>query len=170
MQNYEFFLEVKSLDKKGFFSGYASVFGVIDNHDDIILRGAFSESLEENPEIKLLWQHRADEPIGIFTHIEEDDEGLYVEGQLLFEVERAREAYALLKTGALKGLSIGFKVTDFEIDGETGVRIIKKAELFEISLVTFPANDSAKVISVKSDEGENKFLKALDTAITVLRK
>lgn len=166
MQNYNYSLEIKSLDKKGFFSGYASVFGVIDNHDDIILQGAFSETLE-NPEIKLLWQHRAEEPIGVFTHLEEDEEGLYVEGQLLLEVERAREAYALLKSGALKGLSIGFKVDDFEIDGETGVRVIKKAELFEISLVTFPANDSAKIISVKSDK-EDELLSALNKALHTL--
>ncbi len=169
MQNYNYSLEIKSLNKKGFFSGYASVFGVIDNHDDIILEGAFSDLTKNAGEIKLLWQHRADEPIGIFTHIEEDDNGLYVEGQLLLEIERAREAYALLKSGALKGLSIGFRVTDFEIDDETEVRVIKKAELFEISLVTFPANDSAKILSVKSDEPEAELLSLLDKTINILK-
>ncbi|MDX1949586.1 MAG: HK97 family phage prohead protease [Rickettsiales bacterium] len=170
MKNFskDYTLEIKSISKLGVFTGYASVYNIIDNHDDVILPFAFSDSLMRENNIKLLWQHRADEPIGIITHIEEDEMGLFVEGKLLLEVERAREAYALLKSGVLRGLSIGFRVTDFEIN-ESNIRLIKSADLFEISLVTFPANESAKITSVKSNEEELELLALLNKAIRVLR-
>ena len=112
-KTYQFPLQLKSIEENGFFAGYASVFNVEDNHNDIILSGAFGKSLSKKhygKDIKLLWQHKADEPIGVFTKIVEDDLGLYVEGKLLLDVQRASEAYALLKSGVVKGLSIGFIV------------------------------------------------------------
>lgn len=146
--------EIKSLNEAGYFSGYASVFSHVDNHKDVILQGAFSNTLEQKEaalEVKLLWQHNAAEPVGIFDLIREDGYGLYVEGHLQFEVQKAREAYALMKSGAVTGLSIGFKVRDAALDPETGVRLIKSLDLYEISLVTFPANELALISQVKAD-------------------
>jgi HK97 family phage prohead protease len=100
----DFNLQVKSLDSTGRFAGYASVFDVVDNQNDIILRGAFAQTLKERVgDIKMLWQHQQDEPIGIFERMFEDKNGLYVEGKLLLDVARAKEAYFLLKEGALSG-------------------------------------------------------------------
>lgn len=145
-----FALELKQLQQDGTFAGYAAVFDVVDNQRDIILQGAFSRTLQLAKDIKLLWQHDTKEPIGVFTQIREDAHGLYVEGRLLLDVQRAREAYALMKEGALSGLSIGYGAKHYDIDPDTGVRVISDVELFEVSVVTFPANEAARVTQVKS--------------------
>lgn len=145
-----FALNMKSLDEQGRFAGYASVFNLVDNQRDIVLRGAFSHTLGNRvSDVKLLWQHRQDEPIGVFDHIFEDERGLYVEGRLLLGVQRAREAYALLKSGAVSGLSIGYSPVRYRIETETGVRQLAEVELWEVSLVTFPANAAANITVVK---------------------
>ena len=157
--NLKYELNLKSLNESGFFAGYASVFNIEDNHKDIILAGAFKKSLNKKnsfSKIKLLWQHKADEPIGVFNKISEDKHGLYVEGNLLLSIQRAREAFSLMKSGALEGLSIGFIVKDSYND-KNGTRIISEAELWEISLVTFPANNSAKVTVLKSENNNFEF-------------
>lgn len=163
--------EVKRLSESGVFAGYASVFHVVDGQKDVILPGAFRKTLakrahRQQAEVKLLWQHAPQEPVGVFTDIREDAVGLYVEGRLLLEVQRAREAYALLKSGALEGLSIGFRVVDYEI-GADGVRHIKEVELLEISLVTFPANQSAKVVSVKAGAKKPETLREMEALLRV---
>lgn len=145
-----FSLDIKSIEDGGRFAGYASVFGIVDNQRDVMLRGAFSQTLKGRvQEIKLLWQHLQDEPIGIFTTIAEDANGLYVEGKLLLQIQRAREAHALLMEGAISGLSIGYSPVKYRIDELTGVRKLAEVELWEISLVTFPANEAAQVTVVK---------------------
>ena len=145
----EFPLALENVSEGGSFAGYARVFEVIDGHKDVILPGAFRRTIQDRgSKIKLLWQHRMDEPIGVITELREDKRGLYVEGQLLLDVQRAQEAYALLKSGAIDGLSIGYKVIDAEMNAE-GVRLIKEVELFEISLVTFPANVHAGITKIK---------------------
>lgn len=170
----EFGLELKSIEENGYFAGYASVFNVEDNHNDIILSGAFGDSLlkkHAGKDIKLLWQHQADEPIGVFTKVVEDEHGLFVEGKLLLEIERAREAYSLIKSGALKGLSIGFIVKQYEYD-DNGTRLILEADLWEISLVTFPANEEAQILSLKSNRSHKQFSKLeaeIDNLINILR-
>ncbi|MDE3059729.1 MAG: HK97 family phage prohead protease, partial [Pseudomonadota bacterium] len=130
-------LELKSLSEQGRFAGYASVFNIVDNQRDIVLRGAFAQTLKgRTGEVKLLWQHQQEEPIGVFERIFEDRRGLYVEGTLLLDVSRAREAYALLKAGALKGLSIGYSPVRYTIEHKTGVRLLAAVDLWEVSLVT----------------------------------
>ncbi len=164
-----FDLQLKSLDENGRFAGYASVFGIIDNQRDVILRGAFSRTLKGRiAEIKLLWQHQQEEPIGIFDRIFEDARGLYVEGRLLLNVQRAREAYTLLKAGAIGGLSIGYSPMRHSIDAKTGVRRLAEVELWEISLVTFPANEAAMVTVVKGESEEERLLKAIEEALGTL--
>ena len=146
-----FALEVKSIDDGGHSAGYASVFDIVDNQKDIMMKGAFADTLKHGAgTIKLLWQHQQDEPIGVFEKIFEDAVGLYVEGRLLLDVQKAREAHALLKAGAVTGLSIGYSPTRYKIDANTGVRMLAEVELFEVSLVTFPANAKSKVTVVKS--------------------
>ncbi len=140
---------VKADAATGRFAGYASLFDVVDKDRDVVQRGAFAKSLRVRPEVKLLWQHDAKQPIGVFTKIVEDARGLFVEGQLLLEVQAAREAYALLKGGAINGLLIGYRVADYTLDPATGYRRLHAVDLLEISLVTFPANEKAVVGRVK---------------------
>ncbi len=166
-------LSVKAVSEQGVFSGYASVFNLVDSHQDMVMPGAFAQCLKAQNDaftVKLLWQHRTDEPIGFFRVIREDGRGLYVEAQLSLEVQRAREAYALLKSGAIEGMSIGYNVADYRVDANTGVRQLLQLDLWEVSLVTFPANQAAQVLRVKDRVAvEAEMLKAaLDRAVRVL--
>ena len=142
-------LEVKELTEEGIFSAYASVFNNVDYENDTVVSGAFTKSIAEKTPV-MLWNHDTAEPIGIWTNLKEDDKGLFVEGKLLInEVARAKEVYSLLKSGAVSGLSIGYSVNDYAYD-EKGIRQLKDLTLHEISLVSIPCNDEARVISVKS--------------------
>ncbi len=144
-------LELAGVTGDGVFSGYASVFGEIDLGRDTIERGAFRQSLSERGagQVRMLYQHDPAEPIGAWKTIREDARGLYVEGVLSPGVARAREVFSLMKTGALDGLSIGFRSVKARTDAKTGVRRILEAELWEISVVTFPMLPSARVSDVK---------------------
>jgi len=141
-------LEVKELSEDGTFSGYASVYGVEDLDGDVIEHGAFKDA---KPGIPMLWQHNPTNPIGVYPVLKNDDKGLYVEGKLVLEVQQAKEAYALMKAGVPLALSVGFSVPPggIEWDDKKKVRRIKTAELWEASVVTFPANPQAKILSVK---------------------
>lgn len=136
----------------GHFEGYASVFNVVDRGNDLILPGAFKQSLADRGAngIKFLWQHDPKEPVGILDEIYEDAKGLYVRGRLILDVERAREAYQLLLAGALDGLSIGFHTLKSKQRAD-GVRLLAQVDLWEISLVTFPMNQLARVSFFKTD-------------------
>ena len=143
--------KIKAVSEDGLFSGYGSVFGVIDSYKEVVAPGAFSESLSQRTPA-LLWQHRSGEPIGVYSALREDQTGLYVEGKLALKTSRGAEAYELLKMGAISGLSIGFVTRDDSYDRVTGIRTLKKVDLWEVSLVTFPANDAARISGVKSIE------------------
>lgn len=147
--------EIKSLEQTGKFSGYASVFGVIDHQRDMVMHGAFSAAVRKPySEIKLLWQHQWQEPIGKIEVLHEDTHGLYIEAQLLLDVARAKEAYVLLKEGVLNGLSIGYRPERFRMDADSGVRLLQEVTLYEISLVTMPANPEARIQLVKHHAGD----------------
>jgi HK97 family phage prohead protease len=135
----------------GTFAGYASVFGVEDMGHDVVMPGAFSQSLAKRGvrAIKMLWQHQPHQPIGTWMSIKEDSHGLYVRGRLNLGVQRAQELLALLREGAVDGLSIGFKTEKASRDRKTGLRYLSKVDLWEISLVTFPMLPQARVTSVK---------------------
>lgn len=166
--------EIKFIEQEGIFSGYASVFNDLDEQGDRVLKGAFQASLakchykKQMP--KMLWQHDSEQPIGIWHMIREDQKGLYVEGQLLLDVQRGREAYALLKAGVLDSLSIGYQVVEAEKGGTTGERKLKKVDLFEISLVTFPANTAARITRVKNRGGDfTSLIEKLNRATETLK-
>lgn len=146
-------LDVKELSEDGSFTGYGSVFGNVDSYKEIVAPGAFSESLtgwrQKGRMPSLLWQHRSGEPIGVYTEMREDANGLHVKGKLALKTSRGAEAYELLKIGAVGGLSIGFQTREDSLDKVSGIRTLKKVELWEVSLVTFPANDAARVSTVK---------------------
>ena len=148
--------QVKALSDDGMIEGYGSVFGVRDSYSDIVAAGAFKASLAAHKAAgtmpALLWQHRADEPIGVWTSMVEDQKGLAVVGQLAMDTTRGREAHALLKMRAINGLSIGFYSKEWKYDTENDVRTLTEVDLWETSLVTFPANSAARVTAVKSIE------------------
>lgn len=144
-------LSMKSLGGDGRFSGYASVFGEVDLGKDVIERGAFARSLaRKGPSgVRMLYQHDPAEPIGRWLVLREDQRGLFVEGQLTLGAPRADEVHAHLKNRALDGLSIGFRTVRAERDAASGIRRILEADLWEISVVTFPMLPSARVVTVK---------------------
>jgi hypothetical protein len=149
-------LQIKATGDDGTVEGYGSVFGVRDNYDDVIAPGAFAGSLKEHKSAgtmpAMLWQHDATEPIGVWTEMSEDSKGLRIKGQLALDTTRGKEAYALLKLGALNGLSIGFMSKQWTYDRETEVRTLTEIDLWEVSLVTFPANEKARITNVKAAE------------------
>lgn len=169
MNTKDFCFELKSINESGTFEGYGSVFGVKDSYSEIVAPGAFAETLEKHKTAgtmpALLWQHRSGEPIGVYTSMSEDSIGLKVSGQLALKTTRGAEAYELLKMGAISGLSIGFMPREDSYDKLTGITTLKKVDLWETSLVTFPANDAARVQGVKSIES----IEDLKTAEQYLR-
>jgi uncharacterized protein len=150
--------EVKSGNVDSTFSGYASVFNCIDSYGDVILPGAFKGSLSAR--VELLWQHNPAEPIGKVLELRETVKGLFIRAKLVLGIARAKEVNEMLKEGIIDGLSIGFEAEDFFYKEDN--RYIKTAKLWEISLVTFPANDAARVIDVRSVD--YKLTKALERA------
>lgn len=146
--------ELKASEGRSF-SGYGSVFDIVDQGKDVVTKSAFSRAIKSFSEggrkPKMLWQHDPNQPIGVWKKMEVDERGLKLEGELL-EVGMGETAYALLKAGALDGLSIGYRTLDYEIEKTTGgesVRKLKDVELMEVSIVTFPMNVEATVTDVK---------------------
>lgn len=150
--------EFKEIDQDddGSFEGYASVFNNKDLGNDVIRRGAFLESISErSPKgIKLLYQHKSDEPIGVIDSLEEDSKGLKIKGRLAMGTQKGKEVFELMKMGALDSMSIGYRLKPdgYKYDPKDKRRIIKSVDLMEISLVTFPMNPKAKVTKVKLAE------------------
>jgi HK97 family phage prohead protease len=137
--------------ESGVFEGYASLFNVVDTGGDMVMPGAFAKSLRLRgaASVKMLWQHQAAEPIGVWALIVEDGRGLKVQGRLDLSVGRAREALSLMRAGAIDGLSIGFRTKREGADKSGGVRRLIEVDLWEISIVTFPMLPQARVSAVK---------------------
>lgn len=156
MSRLDFDCEIKLLDNgaAGVIEGYGSLFGLMDRGGDIMMPGAFKASLAELKRkkslIPMLWQHDSSSPIGTWPEVVEDEKGLKVKGELILEVPQANVARSLMQKGAVKGLSIGYRTLDYDIDRSTGARRLKKVELWEISLVTFPMLPEAQITSVKN--------------------
>ena len=148
-------LNLKSLTEKGNFSGYGSVFNVVDKGGDIVAPGAFAESLAKwqktGRSVPVLWQHQSDQPIGAWDALKEDDHGLLGEASLwLDDAPYARLAHKGMSTKTITGLSIGYRVKDYSVNKDSGVYTLQKLDLVEISVVTNPMNDDARVGDVKS--------------------
>lgn len=137
-------------DDEGCFTGYAAVFGNVDKGNDVIEAGAFKKSLQENPEVPILWSHDPENPIGVSTYVVEDGKGLKVEGQLAMDVQRAREVHSLMKLGAIKGISIGYNTVKRHFKGQ--IRHLQELALGEFSPVVFPMNPLAEVDGVKANK------------------
>lgn len=153
MKTKDFALHVKDVSEEGTFEGYGSIFGNLDSYGEKVMPGAFAASLakhrQEGSKPLMLWQHNPDEPIGVWDDLSEDGKGLKGTGRFVLETARGREAHALLKAGAIRGLSIGYREIETEPEGNT--RLLKKLDLLEISVVSFPANRRARVEAVKSE-------------------
>lgn len=132
------------------FEGYAAVFGNRDAHGDIIVKGAFARTLIERPDVKVLWQHDREKPIGLMESGLENDHGLVVRGVLSNTPLVNDTVVPLLQDGVVNGLSIGYEVAVEEHVEAMGAWLLKDIDLFEFSPVTFPANELATVTSVKS--------------------
>jgi len=149
-------LDAKAVSDTGVIEGYASVFGNVDSYGEIVEPGAFATSLAKSQRtgrrVKMLWQHDPHQPIGVWDDLAEDGKGLWVRGRLFKDnVARAAEAYALLKEGGLDGLSIGYRTIKSEPKaGKPGVISLKELDLLENSIVTFAANERARVEVVKA--------------------
>ncbi len=138
-------------------AGYASHFGEVDKGGDVVAEGAYSASLAalkaKGARIKMLWQHDPAQPIGVWDEVREDKRGLWVEGRILKDVARGREAAALIEAGAIDGLSIGYRTVK-ATKNDKGQRLLHELELWEVSLVTFPMLPSARVEQAKGDSPE----------------
>ena len=165
-----FDIEIKASDDDDYrFEGYGSTFGGDpDRYGDIVDPGAFSKSLSAHAQKgqmpALLWQHDMHMPIGVWEKMTEDAQGLKVTGRLTKGVQLAEEAYALLKDGALHSMSIGYIPVEEEFDRKTGINTIKEVDLWEVSLVTIPANVNALVSDVKDADG-NPNIRKLENAL-----
>lgn len=136
------------VEDAGFLTGTAAVWGAENANGVVFERGAFKSWLADGNRPALLWQHREDEPIGLVQSVTETDAGLEFSAALNLETERGREAHALLKQGALTGVSMGVMPTVSE--PRDGVRHVTAGELWELSLVTFPAERTARVATVSA--------------------
>jgi len=150
MQTKSLDLELKAEGDEGEFTGYGSVFDQIDSQGDRVMKGAFTQSLAARMP-KMLWQHNMADPIGRWIEAREDSKGLYLRGKITVGTSRGKDAYALIKDGAMNGLSIGYRVASGGAAREGNVRVLKAIDLYEVSLVTMPALDVATLESVKSD-------------------
>ena len=172
MHDLELHLEIKEVQEDGTFSGIASMYGVEDLGGDVIDKGAFTKTLQENAVVPILWQHKTDEPVGRGT-VKEWQSKILVSGKLELEEPTAQKAYRLLKKKIINGLSIGFqtmKATWEEIEeaGRTKfVRHIQELKLWEISIVTFPLLAQAQVTRVKSANLEDR-LKEIEDQVSAL--
>jgi HK97 family phage prohead protease len=168
---------MKSVGEEGVFRGYASIFNVLDEQGDKVLPGAFKATLRQWQSQagcpKMLWQHDQREPIGWWKTLKEDQNGLYVEGQLLLKLAKAQEVYEMLKNRMIDGLSIGCRIVEAEQGNSPGERLLKTLDLFEVSLVTFAANTKARITTVKSQDivppSEKTLLQSIHKAQQILR-
>lgn len=144
-------------DHDGEFSGYASVFDVVDGGMDVMDRSAFTKSIGSGRKVKMLWQHNPEDVIGVWDEIRIDERGLFVKGRLLKDVAKGREAMALLRNEAINSMSIGYKTVSAVPEGAGRVRRLMEVDLYEVSLVTFPMLEDAQVTDVKSIQTARQF-------------
>jgi len=154
-------LVIKALDigqdENMSFEAYANISNIEDHSNDIIKSGAWGGVIEKATQTgeypKLLYQHDHKKIVGVITNMQENETGLLIKGKFI-DTTLGRDVYTEVKTGAINQMSVGFSIKDQEMT-EENKRIIKEVDkLYEVSFVTFPANEGSKVISVKSEEGK----------------
>jgi HK97 family phage prohead protease len=157
------------LEDSGRFAGYASRFGEADESGDVVMPGAFAKSLARRGprDIRMLFQHDPKEPLGIWERIAEDGFGLWVEGLLVAGVPRADALRRLIERRAIDGLSIGFRTVRARRDAKGGRRRLFEIDLWEISIVSFPMLDGARIAAPVPDR---RLIRSLDAAISALRQ
>jgi HK97 family phage prohead protease len=169
-QGFSLELDTKAVTAEGEFEGYGSIFNNEDLGRDVMVAGAFTKSLARRPagKVKMLRQHYTDDPIGIWLDLAEDSKGLKGRGKLILDTVKGRETHALMRAGALDGLSIGYRTLKDRFDRTKGIRYLEEVDLVEISVVTFPANPKAVVSAVKQNDPERA--RALVAAINRLQE
>lgn len=157
----------KALSETGLIEGYASLFDHPDQGRDVVQKGAYQDCLERLAErgisVKMLWQHDPAQPIGVWDEIYEDEIGLYVKGRILTEINAGKDAFTLIKAGAIDGLSIGYQ-TKKSSKNNDGFRLLKAIELWEVSLVTFPMLPEARVTGSAMDPDAQDLAVAIEAA------
>ena len=152
----------------GTVSGYASIFNQPDQSGDVVLPGAFHRSLEAlvraGRRVKFLWQHNPAKPIGVWERVAEDAAGLHVAGEIVAGIAQGAEALALLRAGAIEGLSIGYRTVRATENRETGGRNLVELDLWEVSLVTFPMLPAARA-SLDPPKAADEMVLALAEAL-----
>lgn len=142
--------EVKAAGDAWEVSGYVSTFGNVDHGGDVVMRGAFDDTLADGHKVKFLFNHDLGQPLGVPKSLKVDDRGLFG----TFKISKTAfgaDVHTLLKDGALDSFSMGYYANDFEYD-DVGVRMLKAVELVEGSIVALPMNDKATVTNVKADQ------------------
>jgi hypothetical protein len=148
--------KVKALDEEGHFSGYGSVFDVVDFGGDRVLKGAFADTLKawsaKGRLPGMFWHHKRDRPVGRWTSMREDDHGLFVDGKLAIKTIDGADAYEHFRAGTVEGLSIGYDIPEggASWNRDTKSLDLKTLDLWEVSPVSMPMNDSARIESVKA--------------------
>ena len=150
MEKKSFKFELKALNEDGTFEGYASTFNKVDHGNDLVEPGAFKKTLEENEQFPVHWYHRILEPVG-GIHGKEDKNGLFVNGYLVLEVQRAKELYALMRKKIVNMLSIGYDVIKQTWDANSGIRKLQEIKLWEVSIVTWGMDQEAFITDVKME-------------------
>jgi HK97 family phage prohead protease len=160
------------IDADGRFCGYASVFDRLDESGDIVVAGAFRKSLKKRgrERVRMLFQHDPKEPVGTWEAIAEDGFGLWVEGRLTDGVPRADALRRLIEKRAVDGLSIGFRTVKAVREAGTGHRRLSEIDLWEISIVTFPMMDAARISSRASPAPTTCMARSLSAALSILKQ
>lgn len=151
--------QIKADESQNIIEGYGSIFGNIDSHKDIVMKGAFTKTVSERKDkIKMLWQHEIKEPIGRMLDIYEDQKGLFFKAKIS-ETETGKKAMILMRDGVLDELSIGYSTIKEEYDSQKNVNLLKELKLYEISTVTFASNPLAQLTDVKNLMNEYQYSK-----------
>ena len=161
--------EVLDADNKaGVVKGYASVFDNKDSDNDIIRKGAYKKTIEENGRrVKYLYQHDMDKPLGKMVHLEENEKGLVFEAQIA-KTRLGEDVIELIKAGVICENSVG--ILPIQKEMVDGIRNITEVKLFEVSAVTLAANDQAMIMDVKGNIDQTKLLKRYDNLAKLIRK
>ncbi len=150
----KFRMDIKGVTSEGTFEGLLSPYDIVDQGGDVIEKGAYTKTLKDHGNTRpMLWQHKTDEPIGLLT-LDDRPDGLWCKGQILLDIPMGKTAYAVIKAGIVKGLSIGFE--SIKDNMHKGIRHLKEIKLYEGSIVTFPMATDAMITAVKAKLAETK--------------